>query len=110
MSDSKGGAVDGAYAMGIEMLDRGESPAAVEQKLIAMGLTQEAAKGIVTSYSGATAQAASSDGKTEMLFGALACAGGIVVLLTSGTGSFVGWLGTFGGAFNVYRGWSKRTS
>lgn len=109
MSDATGRPVDGAYALGIEMLDRGESPAVVEQKLVAMGLTTDAAKGIVTSYAGATAQAASSDGKTEMQFGALAFVGGIAVLLYSGTDSFIGWLGMVAGAVNVYRGWSKRT-
>jgi hypothetical protein len=102
--------VDGAYAQAIEMLDRGESPAAVEQKLIAMGVTAAAAKGILASYAGATAQAASSDGKTEMQFGALSSGGGLLVLLYSGIGSVVGWLGLVAGAVSIYRGWSKRTS
>ena len=106
MSDAK--SADGAYAVGIEMLDRGESPANVERKLIEMGLTAEAAKGIVSSYSSATAQVESSDGKTEMQFGAVAFGGGILVLLVSGVGSLVGWLGMIGGAVSVYRGWAKR--
>lgn len=100
--------VDGAYALGIEMLDRGEPPAAVERKLIEMGCTAEAAKTIVASYSKATAQAASSDGKLDMQLGGLAFALGVIDLLYSGIGSIIGWFVTLAGAFNVYRGWSKR--
>lgn len=110
MSESKARPGDGAYALGIEMLDRGEPPAAVEQKLIEMGLTADAAKGIVASYAGVTAQAASSDGKTEMQFGALAAGGGVLVLLYSGIGALTGWLGILAGTIGVYRGWSKRAS
>ena len=90
------------------MLDRGEPPAAVEQKLIEMGLTAEAAKKIIASYTAATNQAAGSDGKTEMQFGALVVGAGAATLLFSGVGSLIGWLGVLGGSFNFYRGWSKR--
>ena len=110
MADANDKPVDGAYALGIEMLDRGEPPAAVEKKLTEMGVTTEGAKKIIASYSAATNQAASSDGKTEMLFSAVAAGGGVVVLLVSGVGSLVGWLGLLGGSFNFYRGWSKRRS
>ena len=108
MTDPTESPVDGAYALGIEMLDRGDPPAAVEEKLIQMGLTATAAKKIVASYSQATKQAASSDGKTEMRFGALVAGGGVVVLLVSGVGSVIGWLGLLAGTFKVYRGWSQR--
>jgi hypothetical protein len=106
--DAKDTVVDGAYALGIEMLDRGEPPAAVERKLIEMGCTADAANRIVGSYSNATAQAASSDGKLEMQFGGVALALGVLDLIYSGGGSVIAWFVTLGGAFNVYRGWSKR--
>lgn len=110
MADANDKPVDGAYALGIEMLDRGEPPATVEKKLIEMGVTAEGAKKIIASYSAASSQAASADGKTEMQFGAVVAGGGVVVLLVSGIGSLVGWLGVLGGSFNFYRGWSKRRS
>jgi hypothetical protein len=96
---------DGAYALGIEMMDRGEPPAVVEKKLGEMGLTPEAAKGIIASYSGATAQAASSDGKTQMLGGAAALALGTVGVAM---GSVTSWLAVVVGGANVFLGWSKR--
>lgn len=100
--------VDGAYALGIEMLDRGESPTVVEQKLIGMGLTPDAAKKIVSSYSRASEQAASSDGKLEMQLGAVVVAVAVLDLLYSGFGAFLAYLGLAVGLFNIYRGWSKR--
>lgn len=110
MTDADASPVDGAYAVGIEMLDRGEPPAAVEKKLIEMGVTVDGAKKIIASYSAATRQVDSSDGKTEMQFGAVTAGGGLVVLLVSGVGSLIGWLGLLGGTFGLYRGWSKRRS
>jgi hypothetical protein len=96
--------VDGAYALGIEMMDRGEPPAAVEKKLVEMGLTAEAAKGIIASYSGATAQAVSSDGKTQMMGGGAALALGIVGVAI---GSVTSWLAVAVGGVNVFLGWKK---
>ena len=95
---------DGAYALGIEMMDRGEPPAAVEKKLVEMGLTSEAAKGIIASYSGATAQAVSSDGKTQMWGGAAALGLGIVGVAV---GSVTSWLAVIVGGANVFLGWKK---
>lgn len=109
MSDTQSGdrqAADGAYGLGIEMLDRGESPAAVEKKLIETGLSPEAAKGIVESYTRATAQAQSEGGRTEMLQGALVAGGGLLVILY--TGSVLGWLGIILGGVQVFRGWRLR--
>jgi hypothetical protein len=108
MPDAHDQPVDGAYALGIEMLDRGEPAAAVEQKLVGMGVTPEAAKKIVTSYSRASSQAASSDGKMEMQLGAVVVAAGVLDVLYSGVGSVVAWLVILVGLFNVYRGWAKR--
>lgn len=110
MTDTNGKLPDGAYALGIEMLDRGESPAAVERKLIEMGCTTEGAKTIVGSYSKATAQAASSDGKLAMQLGGLVFALGVVDLFYSGIGNIIAWFVTLGGAFNLYHGWSKQRS
>jgi hypothetical protein len=110
MTDTNDRVVDGAYALGIEMLDRGDPPATVERKLIEMGVTADGAKTIVASYSKATAQAASSDGKLEMQLGGLVLGLGVLDLVYSGPGSLVAWLVTLAGAFNVYRGWSKRRS
>lgn len=111
MSDMKAAnrpVVDGAYALAIEMLDRGESPAAVEQRLVEMGLSEEAAKGIVASYSRATAQARSAGGKTEMLQGALVCGASLLVILFS-SGSYVGVFGIILGGIQFFRGWRMRT-
>ena len=87
------------------MMDRGEPPAAVEKKLVDMGLTPEAAKGIIASYSGATAQAESSDGKSQIQFGALALGLGIVGVFF---GSVTSWLAVLVGGANVAMGWSKK--
>ncbi|MEO6237288.1 MAG: hypothetical protein ABIQ52_09845 [Vicinamibacterales bacterium] len=95
---------DGAYAAGIEMMDRGEPPAAVEKKLVEMGLTAEAAQGIIASYSGATAQAASSDGKIQIWGGAAALGLGIVGVAT---GSVTSWFAVLVGGANVFLGWKK---
>ncbi|HTI37304.1 MAG TPA: hypothetical protein VL484_07100 [Vicinamibacterales bacterium] len=108
MTDTSDRPVDGAYALGIEMLDRGDPPSAVEQKLVEMGCTPAAASKIVSSYSKATAQAASSDGKTEMQFAAVTAGGGVLVLLYTGMDSLVGWFGLLAGGVSAYRGWSKR--
>ena len=43
-----------------------------------------------------------------MQLGGLAFALGVIDLLYSGIGSIIGWFVTLAGAFNVYRGWSKR--
>ena len=98
-------AADGAYAAGIEMMDRGEPPAAVEKKLVEMGLTAEAAKGIIASYAGATAQAESSDGKSQMQLGGLALGLGVVGVFF---GSVTSWLAVLIGGANLVMGWSKR--
>jgi hypothetical protein len=96
--------VDGAYALAVEMLDRGEPAAAVEQKLTEMGVSAEAAKSIVASHTTATTQVQRADGKTEMMTGAVVAAGGLaVLLLTSGT--IVGSLGTILGGIQAFRGW-----
>jgi hypothetical protein len=100
----KQSAADGAYALGIEMMDRGEPPAAVEKKLVEMGLTAEAARGIISSYSGATAQAESSDGKSQMQIGGVALALGLVGLAM---GSVTSWLAVIAGGANVFLGWKK---
>jgi len=107
MSEAAGSqrAQDGAYALGIEMMDRGETPAAVEKKLVEMGLTPEAAKGIIASYSGATAQAESSDGKSQIQLGAVALGLGIVGVFF---GSVTSWLAVVVGGANVAMGWSKK--
>ena len=97
-------AVDGAYALGIEMMDRGEPPAVVEKKLVEMGLTSEAAKGIISSYSGATAQAESSDGKSQMQFGGAALALGLVGIAM---GSVTSWFAVLAGGASVFLGWRK---
>lgn len=110
MADTNDQVVDGAYALGIEMLDRGETPAAVERKLIEMGCTPAAAKTIIGSYSKATEQAAGSDGRLDMQLGGVVLALGLVDLFYSGVGNIIAWFVTLGGAFNVYRGWSKQRS
>jgi hypothetical protein len=110
MSEANDRPVDGAYALGIEMLDRGEPAAAVEQKLIGMGVTPDAAKKIISSYSQATVQAATSDGKLEMQLGAVVVAVAVLNLLYSGVGSLFDWVVLVIGLFTVYHGWSKRRS
>lgn len=96
--------VDGAYALAVEMLDRGQPAAAVEQKLTEMGVSAEAARNIVTSHTSATTQVQRADGRTEMMTGAVVAAGGLaVLLLTSGT--IVGSLGTILGGIQAFRGW-----
>jgi hypothetical protein len=109
MSDKQRGdrqAADGAYALGIEMLDRGEPPAVVEKELIEAGSSPEAAKSIVESYSRATVEAQSEGGRTEMMQGALVAGGGLLVILY--TGSVIGWLGIILGGVQVFRGWRLR--
>jgi hypothetical protein len=110
MADTNDKVVDGAYALGIEMLDRGEPPAAVERKLIDMGCTVETAETIIGSHTKAAAQAASSDGRLDIQLGGLAFALGVLDLFYSGVGDIIAWFVTLGGAFNVYRGWSKQRS
>lgn len=98
---------DGAYATAAESIERGESDAAVEQKLVAMGVSLDVAKRIVAEQHRASEIVQKSDGRTEMRFGAVVFGIGILVRL-AGSGGFGGILAMIVGAATFLRGWWKQ--
>ena len=99
---------DGAYAMVTEALEKGETPAAVEQRLVALGVDPGTASKMVAEQHRAADAVAKSDGRTEMRFGAIAFGGGVIVLVVTGVGSLTGWFGMTVGAVGFIRGLSKQ--
>jgi hypothetical protein len=89
------------------VLDSGESPAVVDQKLVHMGLSVDAAKGIVTSYSKVTAESQKSEGKSNMLGASAAVGLGVLtILFAPGSGGiYGGGLRIIVGGVHLFRGW-----
>ena len=99
---------DGAYATAQELLESGETPAGVEQKLLALGVPVDVAKEIIADHQRATSQVASEEGRTEMQWAPIAIGLGVLLLITSGPGSLSGWFGIVVGVSRFVYGWYRK--
>ena len=103
---------DGAYATAQELLENGESPEAVEEKLVGLGVSLADAKRIVADHSRATVQSTQSSARTDLMFSALVVALAVVIQIVSwarGEGiSFVAALCFVIGAFRLIRAWRQK--
>jgi hypothetical protein len=82
---------DGVYAIATELLDSGQPAAAVEQQLVAAGVSLETARRIVAEQQRAATAAEKSDGRVDLRFAAMAFAGGVVLLIGNRGHSYVAW-------------------
>src|SRR5579884_2844128 len=104
--------VEAVYRYAAQQLHAGVAPATVEKALVEQGLSAEAAGIVVQNTRDALANAKSSAGQKNMLYGALWCIGGIVVTVgtygaaaSSGGGSYVvAWGAIIFGAVQFFRG------
>jgi hypothetical protein len=78
---------DGAYTTAAQLLEKGQPAAAVEQHLVGLGISPEVAKRIVAEQNRASAELATSDGRTEMRAGVAIVGAGLL------TGFFIGAVG-----------------
>src|SRR5215470_8904996 len=108
LRDSDPAIADGVHAMAIERLDRGEPDAVVEERLVAAGVSADAARRIIADHHQRAVAAAQSDGRTDVRFGLVALALAVVVLVVTGVTSSVGWLGMIAGSMSVWRGLKKQ--
>lgn len=96
---------DGAYTTAAQLLDKGQTPAAVEQQLVASGISPELAKRIVADQSRASAALATSDGRTEMRVGLVTIGASLLVMFMAG---FLGVLVMIAGAVIFFLGLYKQ--
>ena len=97
---------DGAYTTAAQLLEKGQSPAAVEQHLVGLGMSVEVARRIVVEQNRASAALSTSNGRTEMRTGLVIVGAGLL------TGLFIGpiggVLGLIAGGGIFLRGMSKQ--
>ena len=99
---------DGAYATAMELLEAGQPAAAVEQRLLSLGVSVDDAKQIIQDHQRATAQATAEEGRKDMKGGPIAAVLGVLVLIVSGPGSITGWFGLAVGLFWFFYGWYRQ--
>lgn len=107
---------DVVYHFAIEQMRAGVAPAEVEQSLVRRGLSAEAAATVVGDLKRVRGQAAREAGRKNMRYGAMWCAGGVVVTVltfqaAAGGGQFViAWGAILFGAIQFFRGMSQSAS
>ena len=99
---------DGEYATDMELLEAGQSAAAVEQRLLSLGVHADDAKQIIRDHQRATAQATAEEGRKDMKGGPIAAVLGVLVLIVSGPSSITGWFGLAVGLFWFFYGWYRQ--